>query len=74
MRRIAIITEGASGIGATIGRALVVRGHHVVLADIQHETGPWWWMWRLAPPFALRFAVDLTRQARRMIEETTTAA
>jgi hypothetical protein len=31
-------------------------------------------MWRLAPPLALRFAVDLTRNARRMIEETTTGA
>jgi NAD(P)-dependent dehydrogenase (short-subunit alcohol dehydrogenase family) len=37
MRRIAIITGGASGIGAAIGRALVVRGHDVVLADVQHE-------------------------------------
>ena len=35
---------------------------------------PWWWVWRFAPPLALRFAVDLTRQARRAIEETTTAA
>lgn len=37
MRRIAIITGGASGIGAAIGRALVVRGHDVVLADVQHD-------------------------------------
>lgn len=37
MRRIAIITGGASGIGSAIGRALVVRGHEVVLADVQHE-------------------------------------
>jgi NAD(P)-dependent dehydrogenase (short-subunit alcohol dehydrogenase family) len=37
MRRIAVITGGASGIGAAIGRALVARGHDVVLADVQHE-------------------------------------
>ena len=36
MRRIAIVTGGASGIGAAIGRALVVRGHDVVLADVEH--------------------------------------
>lgn len=29
-----------------------------------------WWMWRLAPPLGLKLAVDLTRQARRTIEET----
>lgn len=37
MRRIAVITGGASGIGAAIGRALVARGHEVVLADVQHD-------------------------------------
>ena len=37
MPRTAIITGGASGIGAAIGRALVVRGHDVVLADVQYE-------------------------------------
>jgi NAD(P)-dependent dehydrogenase (short-subunit alcohol dehydrogenase family) len=35
---------------------------------------PWWWVWRFAPPLALRFAVDLTRQARRTIEGITAAA
>ena len=39
---------------------------------------PWsvqvlWWVWRLAPPLALRFALNLTRQARRMLEDTTAA-
>ena len=35
MRQIAIITGGASGIGLALGTALVNRGWHVVLDDIQ---------------------------------------
>jgi NAD(P)-dependent dehydrogenase (short-subunit alcohol dehydrogenase family) len=35
MRQIAIITGGASGIGLVLGTALVTRGWHVVLDDIQ---------------------------------------
>jgi NAD(P)-dependent dehydrogenase (short-subunit alcohol dehydrogenase family) len=37
VRRVAIITGGASGIGAAIGRALVARGDDVVLADIERD-------------------------------------
>lgn len=37
MGRIAIVTGGASGIGLALGRALVARGDHVVLADIDAE-------------------------------------
>jgi NAD(P)-dependent dehydrogenase (short-subunit alcohol dehydrogenase family) len=37
VRRVAIITGGASGIGAAIGHALVARGDDVVLADIERE-------------------------------------
>lgn len=38
MRRVAIITGGASGIGAALSRALVARGDDVVLADIERDT------------------------------------
>jgi NAD(P)-dependent dehydrogenase (short-subunit alcohol dehydrogenase family) len=34
VRRVAVITGGASGIGAALGRALVTRGDDVVLADV----------------------------------------
>lgn len=51
--------------GIARNRAIIVSPRSVL---------PWWWMWRIAPPLALRLAVDLTRRSRRMIEETTTAA
>ena len=35
MKQVAIVTGGASGIGLALGTALVQRGWHVVLADIQ---------------------------------------
>jgi NAD(P)-dependent dehydrogenase (short-subunit alcohol dehydrogenase family) len=35
MSKVAIVTGGASGIGLALGTALVQRGWHVVLADIQ---------------------------------------
>ncbi len=34
---VAIITGGASGIGAALGRALAEQGCHVVMADLQYE-------------------------------------
>jgi NAD(P)-dependent dehydrogenase (short-subunit alcohol dehydrogenase family) len=37
VRRIAIVTGGASGIGRALGAALVARGDEVVLADIDGE-------------------------------------
>ena len=37
MHRVAIITGGASGIGAALGRALVTRGDDIVLADVEHD-------------------------------------
>lgn len=39
MEKTAIITGGASGIGLALGVALVQRGWHVVLADIDDEKG-----------------------------------
>ena len=42
--KIAIVTGGASGMGATVGRMLAAEGVNVVLADIQDERGR---MWRL---------------------------
>ncbi len=36
MKQVAIVTGGASGIGLALGTALVRRGWHVVLADLQH--------------------------------------
>ena len=50
----------------------IVRNRAVIVSPWSMQA--WWWMWRLAPPLALRFAVDLTRQARRTLEETTIAA
>jgi NAD(P)-dependent dehydrogenase (short-subunit alcohol dehydrogenase family) len=35
MKQVAIVTGGASGIGLALGTALVQRGWHVVLADLQ---------------------------------------
>ena len=35
MKQVAIVTGGASGIGLALGTALVHRGWHVVLADLQ---------------------------------------
>ena len=35
MEQVAIVTGGASGIGLALGTALVQRGWHVVLADLQ---------------------------------------
>ena len=35
MEQVAIVTGGASGIGLALGTALVTRGWHVVLADLQ---------------------------------------
>jgi len=35
MPRVAIVTGGASGIGRALGAALVRRGDHVVLADVE---------------------------------------
>lgn len=37
MPRVAIVTGGASGIGAALGRALVTCGDDVVLADVEHD-------------------------------------
>jgi NAD(P)-dependent dehydrogenase (short-subunit alcohol dehydrogenase family) len=37
MERVAIVTGGASGIGAALGAAMVRRGAHVVLADVDGE-------------------------------------
>ena len=37
--KIAIVTGGASGMGATVGRMLAAEGVNVVLADIQDEKG-----------------------------------
>lgn len=39
MKQVAIVTGGASGIGLALGTALVQRGWHVVLADIQDVAG-----------------------------------
>jgi NAD(P)-dependent dehydrogenase (short-subunit alcohol dehydrogenase family) len=51
--------------GVARNRAVIVSPRSVL---------PWWWMWRIAPPLALRFALDLTRRSRRMIGEATSAA
>jgi NAD(P)-dependent dehydrogenase (short-subunit alcohol dehydrogenase family) len=49
----------------------IARNRAVIVSP--RSVQPWWWMWRLAPPLALRLAVKLTRQARRTLEETTAA-
>ena len=50
--------------GVARNRAVIVSPRTVL---------PWWWMWRLAPPLALRLAVELTRRSRRTIEENAAA-
>jgi hypothetical protein len=55
------------------GRAPGIARNRAVIVS-PPSARPWWWVGRFAPPLALKFAVDLTRQARRTIEETTPAA
>jgi len=50
-----------------------IAGNRAVIVS-PRSVQAWWWMWRFAPPLALKLALDLTRQARRTLEETTTAA
>ncbi len=37
--RIAVVTGASSGIGLAVAQALASKGHKVVLADINEETG-----------------------------------
>lgn len=55
MRRVAIVTGGASGIGAALCRQLVQRGAHVVVADID-------------APLAESVAKELSATGRRQAE------
>jgi NAD(P)-dependent dehydrogenase (short-subunit alcohol dehydrogenase family) len=56
---VAVVTGGAGGIGAAVGRRLAAEGAHVVLADLDGDAGP-----GLAGELGGEFAViDVSRQS-----------
>ena len=52
--KVAVITGGASGIGAAAAEKLLGEGAYVVLGDIQEQAGPTWWQ-RWAIGVVLKF-------------------